>query len=103
MVVGMTDLGVTYAGVAGSLDLGRAACVEGRCVDEVEWLRGVAAGVEDLTRQAVAAARLDGASWSVIGAALGISKQAAAKRFGDRHPTPGPRKPAGEDPLPFAE
>lgn len=31
---------------------------------------------------AVAAARAAGDSWSVIGAALGVSKQAASERFG---------------------
>ena len=36
----------------------------------------------DELRAAVAAARAAGESWTVIGAALGVSKQAAAERFG---------------------
>ena len=32
--------------------------------------------------QAVHAARAEGASWTVIGAALGVSRQAARQRFG---------------------
>ncbi|MGZ4506699.1 MAG: hypothetical protein ACXVX0_05540 [Blastococcus sp.] len=35
-------------------------------------------------RQAVADARAAGDSWAVVGAALGISKQAAQQRFGHR-------------------
>lgn len=37
---------------------------------------------QDELRAAVAAARSAGDSWTVIGAALGISKQAAHERFG---------------------
>jgi hypothetical protein len=33
----------------------------------------------------VARARFAGASWAQIGAELGVSKQAAAQRFGDNH------------------
>lgn len=43
--------------------------------------------VDDVERATVAAARAHGASWSEVGAALGISKQAAWLRFG---------KPTGE-------
>ena len=37
-------------------------------------------------RDAVAAAREAGDSWTLVGAALGVSKQAAAQRFGTRLP-----------------
>ena len=40
---------------------------------------------QDLAR-AVADARAAGESWTVIGAALGVSKQAAHKRFGHSSP-----------------
>ena len=39
------------------------------------------AAAEGDLRRAVAAARADGDSWTVIGAALGTSKQAAHERF----------------------
>ncbi|HWC23982.1 MAG TPA: hypothetical protein VG502_16920 [Flexivirga sp.] len=39
---------------------------------------------QDELHAAVAAARAAGDSWTVIGAALGVSKQAAAQRFGPR-------------------
>lgn len=42
---------------------------------------GVSAAEETL-RDAVRAARTAGESWTVIGAALGVSKQAAQQRFG---------------------
>jgi len=42
---------------------------------------GVLAAAEDDLRKAVAEARVAGDSWTVIGAALGTSKQAAHERF----------------------
>ena len=39
---------------------------------------------EDDLRQAVTDARAAGDSWAVVGAALGITKQAAQQRFGHR-------------------
>lgn len=50
----------------------------------------------DARTAAVAASREDGATWEEIGLALGISKQAACKRYGvDRadRPEPTPRRP----------
>lgn len=41
------------------------------------------AGAEDELRDAVLAARAAGDSWTVIGAALGITRQAAQQRFGE--------------------
>lgn len=40
--------------------------------------------VDALLRQAVAAARAAGHSWATLGAELGMSRQAAQQRFGDR-------------------
>jgi hypothetical protein len=45
--------------------------------------RGLAAAEQEL-RDAVHAAREAGDSWTVIGAALDITRQAAQQRFGDR-------------------
>jgi hypothetical protein len=42
------------------------------------------ADAEGDLRQAVADARAAGDSWAVVGAALGVSKQAAQQRFGHR-------------------
>lgn len=47
-------------------------------------------------RQVVAEARAAGDSWAMVGAALGITKQAAQQRFGQRRamaPVPLSRKP----------
>lgn len=60
--------------------------------DAVHFRRIIAArkdldAAEQELRDAVAAAREAGDPWTAIGAALGVSKQAAAQRFG---PRPGP-------------
>jgi hypothetical protein len=47
----------------------------------IEARKGLDAAEREL-RDAVAAARDAGDSWTVIGAALGTSKQAASQRFG---------------------
>ncbi len=57
--------------------------------DAVHFRRIIAAteqldAAERELRDAVAAARQAGDPWSAIGAALGVSKQAAAQRFGQR-------------------
>lgn len=49
----------------------------------IEARKGLDAAEAEL-RDAVAAARAAGDSWTVIGAALGTTKQAAAQRFGRR-------------------
>lgn len=45
-------------------------------------LARAAADVEQATRAAVMGARVDGRTWGEIGAALGITRQAAQQRFG---------------------
>src|SRR4051812_18493242 len=50
----------------------------GAAVEVADDVRGVA---DELLDRYVAAARDDGRSWSEIGAALGVSKQAAQQRF----------------------
>lgn len=55
--------------------------------DHLEIVRRTAAAeveVEVLMRQAVQAARAAGHSWATLGAELGMSRQAAQQRFGDR-------------------
>jgi hypothetical protein len=44
----------------------------------------LARAVRDAERATVAEAKSRGVAWSVIGARLGVSKQAAARRFGTR-------------------
>src|SRR3954452_11068956 len=57
---------------------GDAIAALGAAVEVADHVRGVA---EELLDLYVAAARDDGRSWSEIGAALGVSKQAAQQRF----------------------
>lgn len=66
-----------------SASAGSAAGTEAerRLWDIARWT----AAVEQAERQrdcAVAAARAEGASWGRIGAALGVSRQAACKKYG---------------------
>lgn len=58
-------------------------------------LADFAALCEQTLREAVWAQRAAGASWAEVGAALGITKQAAAKRFGDPQGT-ATRRPGGQ-------
>lgn len=44
--------------------------------------RIAAEALDDATRHLVMRARLEGSSWSTVGAALGITKQAAQQRYG---------------------
>ena len=53
----------------------------------IEAKQGIDAAEQEL-RDAVAAAREAGDSWTVIGAALGTTKQAASQRFGKDAPPP---------------
>lgn len=58
-------------------------------------LRTALGTIEEAT---VFAARTEGTSWAVIGAGLGVSKQAASKRFGTQpmdNQTPIPRRDHG--------
>jgi hypothetical protein len=64
-------------------------------LESIRRLRTALAAVETAT---VGAARAEGRSWAVIGAGLGISKQAASKRFGTQqtdNQTPTPRPDHG--------
>lgn len=48
----------------------------------LEAVRAAQTGVDVLAHQAVTMARRDGETWAEIGAALGVSKQAAQQRYG---------------------
>jgi hypothetical protein len=50
--------------------------------DDLTALASTAELVESTLREAITAQRAGGASWAYVGDALGMSKQAAAKRFG---------------------
>ncbi|MCL2732487.1 MAG: hypothetical protein FWE15_20985 [Actinomycetia bacterium] len=71
--------------------------------DATSFRRIVAAlkGIDDAhdeLRASVAAAREAGDSWTVIGAALGVSRQAAQERFGGQAgPTPAQRDGLSEN------
>ncbi len=67
-------VGVVESRADGCDSVGRLAAA----VDVAEHVRGVA---DDVLDHYVAAAREDGRSWSEIGTALGVSKQAAQQRF----------------------
>jgi hypothetical protein len=47
--------------------------------------------------EAVARARAQGSSWSEVGAVLGITRQAAFQRFGDRRGRKAPDSPAAPE------
>ena len=60
--------------------------VELRSVDPLDQLRGLCAAQRQLDlwqRETIAQARQQGAAWSEIGEALGVSKQAAWKLFNE--------------------
>lgn len=52
-------------------------------LDALGGVRLVELAADQARRRIVLAARLDGYSWTQIGDALGVSKQAAWERFGD--------------------
>ena len=56
--------------------------------DNLRDLNQAALAIEDARAAAVADLRDQGTSWAAIGAALGVTKQAAVKRYGDRRPAP---------------
>ena len=74
-------------GVAASIaewgeGLARAAEAGDGPLDILERADVLAVELDDLREECVRLAREQGKSWEVIGASLGISKQAAQKRFG---------------------
>ena len=60
----------------------------------LEGFGQIRAALEHELRQAACAARTAGLSWSAIGEALGVSKQAAQQRYGPQRPRR--RRAAGE-------
>lgn len=56
-----------------------------------------AAEVDALMRQSVSAARAAGHSWATLGAELGMTRQAAQQRFGDRKGVAGDVADTGEE------
>jgi hypothetical protein len=54
---------------------------ESEPLDGLREVSGAAIALDKLTREAVAKARAAGHSWTQIGQALGVSKQAACERF----------------------
>jgi len=53
-------------------------------LEELARLREVKADIDGLVVKAVAGARRQGISWYKIGPALGVTRQAAAERFGSK-------------------
>lgn len=72
----------TYAAAGRALDRAAAAGRDGEFLDELEQLRWVVRDLEVAIGTAVTTARANGASWSEVGFALGISKQAAWEQHG---------------------
>ncbi len=56
--------------------------VDGQALQQLARARAAREDADADIRAAVGAARGAGASWAVIGAVLGVSRQAALKRFG---------------------
>lgn len=67
--------------------------------DNLRELTQAALALEDARAAAVADLRDQGVSWAAIGAALGVTKQAAVKRYGDRRPAPVETGPSLLDEL----
>jgi hypothetical protein len=88
------ELGVLFQRVAEELVEGRDKPPGDRSFGDVGplpvggWLRHLArlqadkTAIEDQIEEAIAVARRDGISWTKIGEALGVSRQAARDRFG---------------------
>lgn len=71
--------------VAGLADLGPAVTNEKDAVRAVELGMEIERAARTHLEQSIAVARARGVSWQIIGDALGISRQAAFKRFGTAH------------------
>jgi hypothetical protein len=59
------------------------------CLDAVAELCEVQREVSEQLRAAVGVGRAAGASWTVLGAKLGVSRQAAQERYGKTSPPKG--------------
>src|SRR5664279_4641830 len=59
------------------------------CLDAVAELSEVQREASEQLRATVGAARAEGASWTVLGAKLGVSRQAAQERYGKTSPPKG--------------
>ncbi len=68
--------------VGGWIRLRVRVSVEGEALEEVRRAQRAVTAARVELRSAVDRAHADGASWAAIGAVLGISRQAAFKRFG---------------------
>jgi len=66
-------------------------------LDRLAALRALTAAASDVERATVEQARAAGASWGLVGGALGVSKQAAAKRH---QPKPEPAEPDATPAVP---
>ena len=94
-VDGVRTIGVMAAHVSPS-DLLDRALTPGDSLERLRALTALQAFLSTLTDDAVAAARSEGASWTAIGEALGVSRQGARQKFApERQPasagqTPGP-------------
>lgn len=62
--------------------LGEAEDSDATSLDQIAALRKIARLVTSMTTDVVIHARENGASWAEIGAALGVTKQAAQQSYG---------------------
>ena len=79
-------------------DLASAVDGAGDAVRRLAAVRELSIRVTGVAEEAVRTARSSGVPWRVIGECLGVSKQAAAKRFADAgspHPPAERREPDG--------
>lgn len=58
-----------------------AAVIDGEAFDDILAARRAAAAADDALKDAVTRARAKGVTWEAIGAALGISRQAAHAKY----------------------
>lgn len=76
----------------GTAILAARAEAEDDALGLVRRTAGAEQAVSTLLRQAVASARAEGHSWAAIGTELGMSRQAAQQRFGERTEEVGPQE-----------